>query len=102
MEAEDASLCKNRGSRNEPSQPEPVGAFPTATSVYGMIDAAGSFWEWTGSLFEPHVRASGARVYRGGGWYAPVGNARAANRIGYSPVNRLAGIGFRPARSVTP
>ncbi len=98
---EHASLCKNGGSRNERNQPEPVGAFPTATSVYGMVDAAGSFFEWTSSLYEPHVQASDSRVYRGGSWNSLVGSARAANRVRDTPEYRISHIGFRPARSVT-
>ena len=38
---EDASLGKCRESREEEAQPEPVGAFPTSESVYGMGDAPG-------------------------------------------------------------
>ncbi len=95
------SLCKNRDARDEPTQPEPVGAFPTATSVHGMVDAAGSFWDWTTSLFEPHVTASVSRVIRGGCWVSTVGFARAAIRFRLSPEGRNADLGFRPASSVT-
>jgi serine/threonine-protein kinase len=35
----DSTLCVCRGSRDEPTQPQPSGANPSATSVYGMIDA---------------------------------------------------------------
>ncbi len=84
-----------------PPQPEPIGAFATATSVYGVVDAAGSFWEWTSSLFEPHVQASGFRVSRGGGWANPVTYARSASRYSAHAGSRLVNIGFRPARSVT-
>jgi len=100
-DAADASLCKNSGARDEPSQPEPVGSFPTAASVYGMCDAAGNVWDWTSSLFEPHVTASTPRVFRGGCWDASVGYARAALRGRNSPEFRNAVVGFRPARSVT-
>lgn len=94
-----ASLCKNRNSRDETSQIEPVGTFPTATSVYGMVDAAGGVWEWTSSLLEPHVEASETRVFRGGGWYYPVEDARTTARRGYGPTNRSASVGFRPVSS---
>jgi len=96
-----ASLCKNRDARNESAQPEPVGAFPTATSVYGMVDAGGSFYDWTSSLFEPHVKASTARVVRGGCWVNSARFARAAARNWNTPEFRNPSIGFRPARSVT-
>ena len=98
----DPSLCKNRDSRNEPSQPEPVGVFPTAASIYGMADAAGSSWEWTSSLFEPNVRGSESRVIRGGCWNFPIAVARSANRHWIAPGFRSAGVGFRPARSLAP
>jgi formylglycine-generating enzyme required for sulfatase activity len=95
----DASLCRCRESRNEPSQPEPVGAYPTAVSVYGMGDAAGNSWDFTSSLFEPHVRESSARVLCGGSWDYSVSYARAAHRSRLDPENRHALVGFRPARS---
>ena len=96
----DPSLCKNQKSRNEPSQPEPVGTFPTAVSIYGLVDAAGNSWDWTSSLFEPHVKVSENRVIRGGSWNFPVESARSAARNRYDPGLRLTNIGFRPARSL--
>ncbi len=83
------------------AQPEPVGTLPTAASVYWMIDAAGNSWDWTSSLFEPHVTASSTRVIRGGSWGSPVGGARSANRGGYTPEARNSFFGLRPAGSVT-
>jgi serine/threonine-protein kinase len=95
---EHASLGKCRDSREEPAQPEPVGSFPTATSVYGMIDAAGNTFDWTDSWFD--ARAA-ARVLRGGGWLYPAGNLRCAVRGSVVPAFRRANNGFRPARSVS-
>ncbi len=83
------------------AQPEPVGTFPTAASVYGMIDASGNSWDWTSSLFEPHVQASETRVIRGGSWRHPVGNAHSGHRGRDAPEIRFTDIGFRPASSVT-
>ena len=100
-EAADASLCKNSGARDEPSQPEPVGTFATAASIYGMGDAAGNIWDWTSSLFEPHVTASETRVLRGGGWNLTVEHARAAYRHWSTPEYRSPAFGFRPASPVT-
>ncbi len=100
-DAADASLCKNRDARDEPSQPEPVGTFEAAASVYGMGDAAGNVWDWTRSLFGPHVQASSSRVLRGGSWVSTVLLARAAGRSRDAPEVRSPVIGFRPARSVT-
>jgi serine/threonine-protein kinase len=101
-EAEDASLCKNSAAREGPPQPEPVGLFPTAVSVYGMGDAAGGVWNWTSSPFEPDAQDSATRVIRGGGWGNPVLYARAAQRARNAPEYRNANLGFRTVRSVTP
>jgi serine/threonine-protein kinase len=100
-DAADASLCKCQDSRPEPTQPEPVGAFPSAASVYGMQDAGGGVWDWTSSLWEPLREASTSRVIRGGSWVNPVGAARAALRNRNTPENRNTNFGFRPASSVT-
>ena len=92
-----ASLCKNRDSRDEPSQPEPVGAFPTAESVYEVVDAAGGSWDWTRSPYEPHASTVGMYVVRGGCWHSPVTSTRAALRDRYAPEHRSPHTGFRPA-----
>ncbi len=93
-ETEDPSLGKCRDSRNEPAQPEPVGAFPTATSIYGMVDAAGGAWEWTDSWFDER---KALRVLKGGAWGGAIGLLRCAARIGHDPSLRLAMTGFRCA-----
>jgi len=94
---EDASLAKCRESRDEPPQPEPVGAFPTATSVYGMIDAVGSNWEWTDSVFGEH---RSLRVLRGGAWDNASGSLRCTTGFGQTPEFRSGNFGFRCARSL--
>ena len=66
-----------------------------------MGDSGGGVWDWTDSLYEPHLAASTTRVLRGGGWHIPVDNARTTNRIGCVPELQYIFIGFRPARSVT-
>jgi len=94
---EDASLGKCRVSREVPAQPEPVGAFPTAESAYGMGDASGGVWDWTGS-WEDERRSS--RVLRGGSWgNHPVG-LRCADRGTPLPRVRGAGVGVRCARGL--
>ena len=52
-DSDDPSLAKWGTSRPEPAHPEPIGTFPTATSVYGMVDAAGTCWDWTSSRSDP-------------------------------------------------
>jgi formylglycine-generating enzyme required for sulfatase activity len=92
----DATLGKCDASRDERSQPEPVGCFPSATSVYGMIDASGNSWDWTDSWFDSRAAF---RVLRGGGWYNAVGSLRCASRNRNGPSYRFGDYGFRPARS---
>ena len=97
-EIEDASLGNFRDSRPESPQPEPVDAFPTAESVYGMGNAAGGVWDWTDSWFDDR-RA--ARVLRGGSWnYAPAPGGWSAFRHGSAPRCRDADVGFRCAKSL--
>jgi formylglycine-generating enzyme required for sulfatase activity len=94
---EDASLGKCRESRDEDSQPEPVGTFPSAASVYGMGDAAGNVWDWTASWFD--TRRS-LRVLRSGSWSGVPLNLRCAFRCGYDPRSRDTLIGLRCARGL--
>ena len=95
---EDATLGKCRDSREERSQPEPVGSFPTARSVYGMEDAAGNLWDWTDSWFRDEKE--GTRVVRGGSWDSPPLFLRCATRDSDAPANRHVSSGFRCARGL--
>ncbi|MHC4941327.1 MAG: bifunctional serine/threonine-protein kinase/formylglycine-generating enzyme family protein [Planctomycetota bacterium] len=94
---EDASLGKCRESSREEAQPEPVGAFPTSESVYGMGDASGSMWDWTSSWFDER-RSS--RVSRGGSWFNLPTYLRIPIRYRNLPRARLSDLGFRCARSL--
>ena len=94
---EDATLAKCRESRDESAQPEPVGTFETAVSVYGMGDAAGNVWDWTDSWFDPR---QDLRVVRGGSWNTPPANVRCAYRYGGRPSSRNTLDGFRCARGL--
>jgi len=94
---EDASLAKCRESREHSTQPEPVGAFKTAVSVYGMADAAGGMWDWTNSWFDDR---KALRVLRGGCWINLPAGVRCSNRVGYRPSNRITLNGFRCARGL--
>ena len=93
---EDASLGKCQESRPERTQPEPVGAFPTAESAYGMGDASGGVWDWTDSL----GRAHGSRVVCGGSWLNATSAMRAAARSVGAPAARYPFVGVRCARSL--
>ena len=93
----DASLGKCSDSRPENTQPEPIGAFPTAESVYGMGDASGGVWDWTDSWFDER---RSLRVLRGGSWLNIVAALRCADRSRSAPRTRVTGIGFRCARDL--
>jgi serine/threonine-protein kinase len=94
---EDASLGKCRESREVNAQPEPVGAFPTAESVYGMGDASGGVWDWTSS-WEDERRSS--RVLRGGSWLNRPVSLRCADRFAFLPRARDTVVGCRCARGL--
>ncbi len=97
-EIEDASLGKCANSRpDERSQPEPVGTFPTAASVYGAADMAGNSWDWTDSWFES---TRSLRVLRGGSWYHQPITLRCAYRNRLEPAYRYGDYGFRCARGL--
>ncbi len=93
----DASLGKCRESREVPAQPEPVGAFPTAESVYGMGDASGGVWDWTSSWEDERCSS---RVLRGGSWHYRTIYLRCALRSTNFPRERRAVVGVRCARSL--
>jgi len=94
---EDASLGKCRESREVPPQTEPVGAFPTAASVYRMEDASGGVWEWTSSREDEH---RSPRVLRGGSWSNLPFTMRCAVRHVMLPRTRSPNVGIRCARSL--
>ncbi len=94
---EDASLGKCRESREVNPQPEPIGVFPTAESVYDMGDAAGGVLDWTDSWYDER-RSS--RVLRGGSWFTLPLVMRAAHRAAALPRERFPSLGFRCARGL--
>jgi toxoflavin biosynthesis protein ToxD len=87
----------------------PVGQHPAGASPYGVLDMAGSVWEWTSSLYRPYPydardgredpEAPGARVNRGGSWYYRAWYVRTTYRAtadqGY---RRIRDLGARCAR----
>ena len=78
-----------------------VGMYPAGASPAGIMDMAGTLWEWCSNAFDdPDNTAAPAsqedrRVLRGGSWSGNQVNARAAFRYRNFPVNRDYVIGFR-------
>jgi formylglycine-generating enzyme required for sulfatase activity len=92
-------------------QPESVGAFRGCMSPYGVVDMAGSMWEWCSDRYgenyyaesesrDPTGPTAGNRhVMRGGAWMSQRLWLRAAYRAKRSPTSRNLDHGFRCAYS---
>jgi formylglycine-generating enzyme required for sulfatase activity len=77
-----------------------VGMYPAGASSNGLLDIAGTVWEWCLNLFEkPYAtefsKSTDPRVLRGGSWNNYQDYARAANRYRNNPNSRSYSIGFR-------
>ena len=81
-----------------------VSSYSQGASPYGLLDMAGSVWEWTSSEYAgyPYRADDGRerpdaarRVLRGGAFYDVAVNVRCARRIPDLPGNRYKGFGFR-------
>jgi serine/threonine-protein kinase len=113
----DPTFCHMRESRPFAQQPEPVGAFPTDESPYGVRDMAGGVREWVGDIHgertwedlssEPEPPGDTARSdssfrrLRSGCWSAEARWARSASRgVGLFALQRGTGLGFRCAKAL--
>jgi formylglycine-generating enzyme required for sulfatase activity len=107
---EDAAAHRGRG----PRKTLPVGVFPKGESPYGVLDMAGSVWQWCADRYAPDAYAREAgrdpmgpsvpadpprRVVRGGAWNTLAFSLRCANRNSYPPTARFSNLGFRCVRS---
>jgi eukaryotic-like serine/threonine-protein kinase len=93
----DATFCKMRESRPGPVVHEPVGAFSTDESPYGVRDLAGGVREWVTST---HLADPGLRVARGGGAGASAPSCRLCYRTWQRPTDVVSYFGFRIARGL--
>ncbi len=96
----DPTLCRMRRSRPGRPQAEPVGAYPTDCSPYGVRDLAGGMRDFCGD--ESYGRDRKRRPVRGGAWYSLAGSCRSTHRGGREPWSVNTVHGFRLARSLPP
>ena len=91
---------------------KPVGSFPTGESSYGVLDMAGSVWEWcsdwhAGNYYvqspnkNPKGPAQGElKILRGGGWASIRLQLQCTHRNAEKPTRRAFTVGFRCVKEV--
>ena len=91
----DPSLCKMIRSRSDRPQPEPVDAFATDCSPYGVRAVSGGIREWCGDPdFDGDLRLA---PVRGGAWSTHERACRVAHRFGFARGSVQTYLGFRVA-----
>ena len=82
-----------------------VGMYPKGVSQWGVLDFAGTVWEWCLNKFDKPGRTQFSaddfdpRARRGGSWGDDQDGARCAYRGGYYPGGRSINLGFRVVSS---
>jgi formylglycine-generating enzyme required for sulfatase activity len=79
--------------------PSPVGLFPRGSTPDGIADMAGNVWEWSADWYDSEEKY---RVLRGGSWFIPSSDLRAAVRNWFRPGSWGGNVGFRCVREVFP
>jgi sulfatase modifying factor 1 len=109
INGEGARIAKEKGLNGEVLT-MPVGSFPAAASVYGLLDMAGNAAEWVQDWYNPNYYASapltnppgperGAiKSMRGGSWLKPAVSLRTTDRDWGTMDSRPSGTGFRCAQ----
>ena len=88
----DATLCKMLESTETASRPEPVGAYPTDESPYGVRDVAGGVYDWCDDWYDDRKEW---KTVKGGSWGQSWSYCRSANRAWGFPGRSLTSIGIR-------
>jgi formylglycine-generating enzyme required for sulfatase activity len=96
----DSTLCNTNESYIYTTTP--VGLYPGGISPFGVFDASGNVWEWTGDWYEMYPGGEPSddfgekyRVVRGGSWGGNRVHARCGCRGGLVPVYFPDVLGFR-------
>jgi formylglycine-generating enzyme len=104
----DPSRCNTQD--GGPHSPTAAAAYPDCVSPYGVLDLAGSVWEWCQDWYDAAYYAKSpvenpagpetgqGRVSRGGSWINPSQWVRSANRQGIDPTWPDPTRGFRCAQ----
>ena len=90
----DPTLCLMNASRERNASPEPVRAFSTDRSVYGVRDLGGTMREWVTANSKANEDHG---VARGGSWYSSAKSVRLASRSTHYNQTVYSSIGFRLA-----